>query len=312
MMWEIASGNKELEENFSKELDVPLFAAKMLVNRGIPDIEGAIKFIAPKMSNLHSPFLMKGMEEGVKRIRVAIQKGELICVYGDFDADGISGTALLVLTLQKLSARVIPYIPHRLKEGYGLNVNSIKKLREEGVGLLITVDCGITSIQEVGFARTLGMDVIITDHHEPLAISPPACAIINPKQIGCQYPFKELAGVGVAFKLCQALNNLALPLPEGLISAESLLLEKEDGSHLDLVALGTIADLVPLQDENRVLVKYGLQYFSRTTKVGLRALGEVSGTDLIDVDATHIGYRFAPRINAGGRMEMRGGGSICF
>jgi len=288
-MLEMVRENEEIRKKLSSELNIHPIFAQMLVNRGISEAKEAFKFMNPQLKNLYDPFLMKGMKEGVERIKEAIKKKEIICIYGDYDVDGISATALLVLTLKKLSAKVIPYIPHRLKEGYGLSVHSIKKLKEEGAGLLVTVDCGITSLEEVGFARALGMDVIVTDHHEPLAISPPACAIINPKQIGCQYPFKELAGVGVSFKLCQALNNLE----DGELKVDN---------HLDLVALGTIADLVPLQDENRILVRYGLEDFSRTNKIGLKALGEVSGINLEDIDTSHIGYRLAPRINACGRM----------
>ncbi len=290
MEWEMAESNVGVEESFVKELDIPLFIAKMLLNRGISDIKEAADFINPQLGALHNPFLMKGMKRGVERIGRALHYGESICVFGDYDTDGISATALLVLTLQRLGARVKSYIPHRLKEGYGLKKESIKKLSDEGVNLIITVDCGITSLEEIGFAHSLGLGVIVTDHHQPFAILPSADVIINPMQIDCQYPFKELAGVGVVFKLCQALAGL---------KNEELLCQE---SHLDLVALGTIADLVPLKGENRILVKYGLKSFASTSKVGLRALGEVSGVDLGNINVTHIGYRFAPRINAGGRM----------
>lgn len=290
MRYEILPPNFQLEENLKRGLDIPLFVAKMLINRGIFDIKEAIKFIKPELNNLHDPFLMKGIREGVERIKRAIQSKESICVFGDYDTDGISATALLVLTLQKLGARSKFYIPSRLKEGYGLKKDSIKKLSEEGIDLIITVDCGITSIEEIGFAHALGMDVIVTDHHRPLAMLPPAKVIINPRQIDCQYPFKELAGVGIAFKLCQALTGLK---NEELLNSES---------HLDLVTLGTIADFMPLQDENRIIVKYGLKNFTNINRIGLRALSEVSGVNLNKIDADHIGYRFAPRLNAAGRM----------
>lgn len=290
MEWETVESNLETEENLARGLNIPSFVAKMFVNRGISSISEALKFMNPKLSDLHDPFLMKGMSEGVVRIRKAIQEGESICVFGDYDADGICGTALLVLTLQKLGAKVKYYIPHRLKEGYGLRKESLKKLRDEGTNLLITVDCGITSLEEIGFAHAIGMEVILTDHHRSLAMLPPAEVIINPLQTGCQYPFKELAGVGIVFKFCQALTGLK---NEELLRPES---------HLDLVTLGTIADLVPLQGENRILVKYGLMNFGRTDKVGLKALSEVSGANLNNIDVSHLGYRFAPRINAGGRI----------
>ena len=287
---EVLPCNEGLEKNLIDELNVPSFIAKMLINRGISSVEDAKKFINPELSDLYDPFLMKGIKEGVRRITKAIEHGQSICVYGDYDTDGISGASLLVLTLQKLGAKVKGHIPHRLKEGYGLKKETIKKLSEEGVTLIITVDCGITAFEEIGFAHSLGMDVIVTDHHRALAMLPPAEVIINPMQMDCPYPFKELAGVGVVFKLGQALTGLK---NEELLRPES---------HLDLVTLGTIADLVPLRSENRILVKYGLRNFANTDKVGLKALSEVAGADLNKIDVNHIGYRFAPRINAGGRM----------
>ncbi|PIV55837.1 single-stranded-DNA-specific exonuclease RecJ [Candidatus Desantisbacteria bacterium CG02_land_8_20_14_3_00_49_13] len=290
MKWNIAYCDENLKKNLANELGIPMLLAQMLMNRGIMKIEDAFRFISPQLKHLHDPFLMKGMKEGVDRLKKAIQKKEQMCIYGDYDTDGISGAAVLFIILQKLGANVISHIPHRIKEGYGLNADTIKRLSEEGTKILITVDCGITSVSQISLARQLGMDVILTDHHQPLAMFPPANIIINPKQSDCPYPFKELAGVGVAFKLCQALDSA---------EAGGLLRNEE---HLDLVALGTIADLVPLRDENRIFVKYGLESFSRTTKPGLKALGEVSGTDLEDIDASHIGFKFAPRINAGGRM----------
>lgn len=243
-----------------------------------------------------NPYALHGMNRAVARIRQAIRGREPIAVYGDFDADGVTATALLVLALRALGAEVRPYIPHRVEEGYGLNIPAIEELADAGARLLVTVDCGIRFPREIAHARRRGMDVIVTDHHlvgtEPLA----AVAVVNPHQEECPYPYKGLAGVGLAYKLAQALlrANRQVPLPG------SVPLEEEE--LLDLVALGTVADLAPLTGENRCLVSRGLERLNRAPRVGVEALIRQSGLRPGQVDTWQIGFALGPRLNAAGRI----------
>lgn len=247
-------------------------------------------------SGQHDALLLKGMQQASERLADAIANGEPIAVYGDFDTDGVTAVALLMQVIPTLGGTIRPYIPHREREGYGLNLAAIEDLVAEGVGLLITVDCGITNVAEVARARELGLDVIVTDHHRPPAELPPALAIINPKQPGCTYPFKQLVGVGIAFKLVQALvkeltrrgHNFQRPRGRDM---------------LDLVALGTVADMGPLQGENRVLVRAGLEALRDTERPGLRALIDVAGLAQRQIDSTAIGFMLGPRLNAAGRLD---------
>jgi single-stranded-DNA-specific exonuclease len=220
---------------------------QILHNRGITEPDAVCDFLACRSSEDTDPFLLKGMPEAVARLRQAIAAGEPIAVYGDYDADGVTATALLTQTLTDLGAQVQPYIPNRFEEGYGLNKEALAHLVQQGVRLVVTVDCGIRSVEEVIHGNQLGLDMIITDHHFIGEETPPALAAINPKQPGCRYPFKKLAGVGLAFKLAQALVQ---DVPAG--DARQPLPATED--LLDLVALGTVADLAPLTGENRSLV----------------------------------------------------------
>jgi single-stranded-DNA-specific exonuclease len=240
------------------------------------------------------------MNQAVDRIRRAIRKGEPIAVYGDFDADGVTATALLAITLQALGARVHPYIPHRVEEGYGLNIPAIEELADAGARLLVTVDCGVRFPREIAHARRRGMDVIVTDHHlvgrrHCLRLAG-AVAVVNPHQEECPYPYKGLAGVGLAYKLAQALlrANRQVPLPG------SVPLEEEE--LLDLVALGTVADLAPLTGENRYLVSRGLEQMNQAPRVGVEALIRQSGLRPGQVDTWHIGFALGPRLNAAGRV----------
>jgi single-stranded-DNA-specific exonuclease len=273
--------------------DLPPLVAQLLFNRGIRDPDAAHAFLQDRVA-LGSPFLLKDMMKAVGRVRKAIRGGELVAVYGDFDTDGVTATVLLVEVLTALGANAKPYIPHRVDEGYGLNLEALRHLYREGARLVITVDCGIRSVEEVERASR-GLDLIVTDHHSVGGDLPPAVAIINPKQPGCPYPFKDLSGVGLAFKLAQALLRVQARMGEPSSVTEDSL--------LDLVALGTVADLVPLQGENRTLVRRGLSALNKADRPGVEALMANAGLRRGEVDATAIGFRLGPRVNAAGRID---------
>lgn len=247
--------------------------------------------------DLGNPFQMAGMNEAVTRLRCALASRERIVVYGDFDADGISATALLVSALRLLGGRAEPYIPDRFTESYGLNKPALERLRRDGASLVVTVDCGIRSVEEAAQARAIGLDLVITDHHSVPEDLPPAIAVIDPKRPDCRYPFKALSGVGVAYRLADALFRV-----ENRLVGRS---ESPPGHEqfLDLVALGTIADIVPLEGENRTLSRQGLERMRLSPRVGLRALMRIAGVDPEKVDSQAISFRLAPRINAAGRLE---------
>lgn len=270
---------------------------QLLYNRGITDPAEVDVFLAGECEE-GNPFQLKGMDRAVARIRQAIRAQEPIVVYGDFDADGVTATALLAQTLASLGARVEPYIPHRIREGYGLNLPALRRLAAQGFKLVVTVDCGIRSIKEVSYGNRLGLDIIITDHHSVPDRLPPALAIINPKQADCLYPFRELAGVGIAFKLAQALLRAYRQVPLGR-EGPSL----SEGNLLDLVALGTVADLVPLLGENRALVRQGLERLNQAPRLGVRQMMAHAGVKPGAVNTDTIGYILAPRLNAAGRMD---------
>ncbi|MGD8902414.1 MAG: single-stranded-DNA-specific exonuclease RecJ [Anaerolineae bacterium] len=282
------------EEDLSKFPDVPPLLVQLLHNRGLNDPAGAREFLEAQ-APVHSPFALKGMYPAVERLSDAISNGESIAVYGDFDADGVTATALLVEALSALGAQVMPYIPSRVDEGYGLNIDALRKLYLDGVRLVVTVDCGIRSLEEVEQASR-GLDLIVTDHHSVGDQLPPALAVINPKQLGCYYPFKLLSGVGVAYKLAQALfyarERRGHPAD---LAADDL---------LDLVALGTVADLVPLLGENRALVRRGLEKMRTSPRPGVEALMADASVRRDEVDATAIGFRLGPRLNAAGRLDQ--------
>jgi single-stranded-DNA-specific exonuclease len=273
---------------------------QLLFNRGIDTQEKIDEFLNPDyIADLHDPFLFNDMKKTVRRIFLAIEKNEKIVVHGDYDADGVTGSVVLIKALQFLGAQNIDvYIPHRELEGYGLNTDTINELAKNNCNLIITTDCGISNIEEVKLANKLGIDVIITDHHHAPEKIPPALAIINPKVSGDKYPFEHLAGVGIAFKLVQAL-----------LSKSKINDQKKEGFEkwlLDLVAIGTIADCSPLVGENRTLVKYGLIVLNKTSRLGLRKLIEDAGYELdgkTKLSTFNIGYQISPRINAAGRMD---------
>ncbi|OXM15394.1 single-stranded-DNA-specific exonuclease RecJ [Paenibacillus herberti] len=272
----------------SAELGLSSLAARLLVLRGQSTPQTATQFLSAGVEGLHDPYLLLGMEAAVKRIRLAVEHDEKVLVYGDYDADGVSSTSLMLHLFRELRLRHDYYIPHRMKEGYGMNIAAVEQAAADGFSLIVTVDNGISAVEQIAHARSLGLSVVVTDHHEPPDILPEADAIVNPKQRGCPYPFKGLAGAGVAFKLAQALLGRA-PLEWS-----------------DIAALGTIADLMPLTDENRILVRCGLQTMQRATRPGFQALAEVSGTAIETVSASDIGFQMGPRINAAGRLEHAG------
>jgi single-stranded-DNA-specific exonuclease len=265
----------------------------LLLNRGIQDSDAAHAFLQDRLA-LGNPFLMKDMVKAVDRVRKAVRGGEPMAVYGDFDTDGVTATALLVDVLTALGANAKPYIPHRVDEGYGLNLEALRHLYREGARVVITVDCGIRSMEEVEQASR-GLDLIVTDHHSVGDDVPAAVAVINPKQQGCPYPFKDLSGVGLAFKLAQALLRVQEQMGEPCgVTVDSL---------LDLVALGTVADLVPLRGENRTLVRRGLKALNQAGRPGVEALMANAGLRRGEVDAMAIGFRLGPRLNAAGRID---------
>lgn len=276
----------------------PSLLAQILYHRGVRTRAEAVAFLERRWEE-PPPFSLKGMGEAVDRIRWAIRRREPIVVYGDFDADGVTGTVVLTQVLQALGANVRPYIPHRIDEGYDLNREALSRLRENGARLVISVDCGIRSVDEVDFARRQGLDVLITDHHSPGTALPPAVAVVNPKQPGCPYPFKGLSGVGVAYKVAQALLRAERQVPVRNQGAGELPSPEE---FLDLVALGTVADIVPLEGENRALTARGLVRLNEASRPGIRALVEKAGLRPGQVTTTHIGFILAPRLNAAGRI----------
>jgi single-stranded-DNA-specific exonuclease len=269
--------------------------AQILFNRGYTDPDAAKAFLLGQTPP-GNPFTMLGMKEAVPRIRWAIRKQELVVVYGDFDADGVTSTALLVTALRALGANVKPYIPHRVDEGYGLNSDALRKIARKGAKLVITVDCGIRSIQEVEDGKQAGLDMIVTDHHSVGTEVPAALAVINPKQENCNYAEKMLAGVGVTFKLAEALLKASAAQDR-----RDLPLQPED--LLDLVAIGTVADMVPLNHgENRALVMQGLRQLHSAKRLGIQELLKVASLPPEHVDATAIGFVIGPRLNAAGRL----------
>lgn len=287
-IWQIKDPDPEIQKSFYSELKISRITAQLLSNRGIDNPKEAGEFLACSLSSCHDPFLFKDMEKAVMRIKKAIHGKEKILIYGDYDVDGMTSVALLYTALKNLGAIAVTYIPNRLEEGYGLNIGAIKKAQREGVSLIITVDCGISSFKEIEYAAALRIDVIVTDHHEILdSHVPGAFAVINPLQPGCAYPFKHLAGVGLAYKLAKALY-------------EGTSFFAED--FLDLVSLGTVADIVPLKGENRILAKHGLDEINKRNRIGLEALAEVSGLSEKVISSGHIGFILGPRINAMGRV----------
>ncbi|WP_438347083.1 single-stranded-DNA-specific exonuclease RecJ [Paenibacillus sp. FA6] len=286
--WQSQLFDADTAEGFAKELSISPLIASLLITRGVCTVEDAKMFIQGSMDDLHDPFLLHGMTEAVPRILHAVESEEHILVYGDYDADGVSSTSLMIYLMRHMNASFDIYIPHRSNEGYGLHNHAIDWAHQQGVTLMITVDTGISAVDQVSYANSLGIDVIVTDHHEPPDILPDAYALINPKLSNCLYPYKGLAGVGVAYKLCQAL--LGNPPIEWT----------------EFVAIGTVADLMPLTGENRILVRTGVASMRKSSFQGIQALLEVSGIDKETLTSTNIAFGMAPRINASGRLDHAG------
>ena len=286
--WQIYETDDEKIEELKEKYKLNDLLATILVNRGIDNEEKIRQFLEPTRQDFYDPYLMKDMEIAVERIVKAIENQEKVIIYGDYDVDGITSTTVLKKFLKDLGLEVSYYIPNRLNEGYGLNNKAIEKIVNEGYSLMITVDCGISAIEEIDYANSLGLETIVTDHHEPGEVLPKALAVVDNKRKDSTYPFRDLAGVGVAFKLTQALG-MKLELKE-----EAYL------KYLDIVCVGTISDIVPLVDENRVITKLGLLLVRQTKNMGLKSIINSSGYNKIDSNT--ISFGVAPRINACGRM----------
>src|SRR3954447_14607157 len=289
--WETQPCDDARAAELAAALGIAPIVARLLCQRGFSDPEAASRFLNPSLDHLHDPMALAGMDAALDRILAAIAAKERIAIHGDYDVDGITSTVILRRALEMLGADVVHFLPERLKDGYGLQPAAIERLQADGVALVISVDCGIRGADAGRRARELGVDLIITDHHEPDAELPPALAVINPKRADCSYPDKYLAGVGVALKLVQALcrrTNHEAWLP----------------GFIKVAAIGTLADVVPLVGENRVIAKLGLDLLTKGPhKVGLRALLEVSGLTGKTIDSYHVGFMLAPRMNAAGRMS---------
>ena len=286
--WQIYQSDYEKIKELQEKYNINKLLATILSNRGIIEEKQIKKFLDPKRTDFYNPFLMPDMESAVNRILKAIENNEKIIIYGDYDVDGITSVTVLKSFFQDRGILVDEYIPNRLNEGYGLNKTAIEKISKQKYMLMITVDCGISAIEEIDYANQLGIETIVTDHHEPGNELPKALAVVDAKRKDNKYPCRNLAGVGVVFKLIQALS-IKLNLDE-----------KEYLKYLDIVCVGTISDIVPLEDENRVIVKLGLKLVSQTRNLGLREILKLSGYQ--QIDSTTISFGVAPRINACGRM----------
>ncbi|MBN1948962.1 MAG: single-stranded-DNA-specific exonuclease RecJ [Candidatus Cloacimonetes bacterium] len=287
----LTAEQEEQKKLIASDIKCPEMIAEMLVRKQLTDIENINKFFNPKLDDVFDPFLFKDMDLAADRIVTAIRKMENITIYGDYDVDGTTSTALLYLGLRKINAIVDYYIPHRMIDGYGLSLSGIDQIVENGTKLIISVDCGINAIDEVKQINQLGIDIIVTDHHNPKDNIPEAYAIINPRISECNYPFKELAGVGVAYKLLMAVYNRM-----GVDSQDYI------DKYVDLVALGTIADIVPLISENRIFASIGLERLVKKQNIGLNALINLAGLSQKELNSADIVFGIAPRINAAGRM----------
>ena len=282
--WTINRPDEKIVNALMNELSIPSIHAKILVSRGFTDVDEAKSFLYMKDDCLHDPFLLFDMEKAVERIQQAIETGEKITVYGDYDADGVTSVTVLTTVLEQLGANVDFAIPNRFEHGYGPNIELFDELHKAGTSLIITVDNGISGLEAIAYAKSVGMDVIVTDHHEIGSELPNADAIIHPRHPEGNYPFGELAGVGVAFKLACALLG---EVPEELY---------------EIVAIGTVADLVPLKDENRFIVKEGIKRMRTSNRPAIQALVKVSGTEQHTLSEESLGFMIGPRLNAPGRL----------
>ena len=291
--WNIAGHDKKKVEKIAGELRISELTAKLLINRGYDTVEKIDMFLKKSDDLYHDPFLMSDMDIGIDRVKKAVDSDEKVMIYGDYDVDGISSTCIMYMYLKSLALDVCYYIPDRFEEGYGINKEAVKKAKEKDIGLVITVDTGITASEEVAYAKSLGIDIIITDHHECPKVLPEAAAVINPKKAGDTYPFKELAGVGVAFKFILAYN-LRYGKKNGF----------ELAGYYEFVAMGTIADIMTLTDENRPMVDIGLKKMKNSKNFGINAILEsyFRYKNIKNVSTDMISFYISPRINAAGRL----------
>jgi single-stranded-DNA-specific exonuclease len=295
--WKDSHADSETQDALAKDLGIHPILSRILLNRNISTTKEAKKFLFPSLRDLHNPFLMKDMEEGVDRAMKAIREGEKVLIYGDYDADGITSTVLLVKFLRYLGVETSYYIPDRIRDGYGLHKEALGSIKDGGTDLIITVDCGISDIEEVEYANSLGIDTIILDHHEVPDRIPDAVAVIDPHRKDCGFPFKHLAGVGVAFNFLIALRGSLRNI--GFWEDRKY---PNLRKYLDLVALGTIGDVVPLVDENRIFAKIGMATINEGKSVGLRALRSTAGMEGRTIDSETASFNLIPRINAAGRV----------
>jgi len=293
--WELphalSEDEQELLKEISADLKCPELISELLYRGGLTSHEAIWNYFNPSLDRLHDPYLFQDMDKAVTRIQKAIDAKEKITIYGDYDVDGTTATAVLFLGLKRVGADIDFYIPHRMIDGYGLSLNSLDQIKENGTNLIVSVDCGVNAIEEIDAINAMGMEIIVTDHHNPKEELPKAYAIINPKQPGSTYPFHHLAGVGVAYKLLIAIYQRL-----GIDSRENIL------KYMDLVAVGTIADIVPLVGENRIFASIGLQHLIEKKNLGMNALIQISNLNQKTLDTTDIVFGIAPRINAAGRM----------
>lgn len=299
--WSVSPSQPERALRLAKALSVSPILAQLLINRGVEDPAAAGTFLRTRLDHLHDPFQLKEMHKAVDRILRALRDNEKILVFGDYDVDGVTGTTLMVQFFRTLGREIGWYIPHRIEEGYSLSRAAVEKFAKDGIKVLITVDCGTSSIEEVRVAQELGVDVIVTDHHEPMSVLPPALAVLNAKTQNSGYPFLGLCGVGMAFKLVWAVakamhgpNRISGPLSRFFVES------------MALVSLGTIADVAPLVGENRIFATFGLAALGSSKMPGLQALLRAAGLEGTPLNASHVGFRLGPRLNAGGRMGSAG------
>jgi single-stranded-DNA-specific exonuclease len=293
--WRFLPDDSQAEARLQRELGVAPILARLLVQRGLTAPEAADLFLNPTLDRMHDPFLLPDAEAACERLKRALASQERILVHGDYDGDGVTSAALWTRALRSLGGKVDVFVPHRKRDGYDMRVPIIQQARQDGVTLIVTTDCGIQRVEEVEHARQVGIDVIITDHHTPNASGalPQAVAVVNPHRKDSRYPFPDLAGVGVAFKLCEALTRYLGHKPEGFWRG-----------FLDLASIGTVTDVMPLLDENRILVKHGLEALQNTKKSGLRALIEVAGCNNgRPLTSDSISFALGPRLNAASRID---------
>ncbi|QAT84181.1 single-stranded-DNA-specific exonuclease RecJ [Corallococcus coralloides] len=299
MRWLLPDVVEQEVGSLAGELSLHPLAARVLLHRGYRTPEAASAFLSDRLADLPDPFRMKGMGPAVERVLRAVRLKEKVTLYGDYDVDGVSSTSLMYLFLKELGATPATYIPHRLDEGYGLNLGAVERIAQDGTRLLVTLDCGITSVAEIARAKELGLEVVVVDHHTVPPTLPPATAVLNPHQPGCEYPTKVLCAAGVAFNLCMGLRKRLRD--DGFFATRK---EPNLKALMDLVALATVADVVPLTGANRILVAHGLQELSQGRRPGIRALKEVAGLEPdATVTAGQVGFRLGPRINAAGRLH---------